>query len=752
MEKKTNIPDNELLVHKIGSCISASLKPTDYFVGYAPFYFQFVIEEYKGETIFSEKITPIEQAIVGILTIDETASIEKIGTILGFNVMQDVAEYNILSDAIRLLIRHKVIAGDDSMYCLTEEGRVFATEGKRPEKETYNFKLWYSKTYPQLTSLKEFLDTDNMVEDTQTSVDDSVDLDIIRCVAAKQAPKVHNPADERLLSKAELVNSSSYNYTLYVCFIRDVFTGDIKTIAYDESQDIILDDFSNLVMNNDALKAQLFDSIVESVFIPEEAQVNELEIVKDTDDNEIEIDVTGNNGVQKLHKKALYDEIAFENELNQIFNADQPDEVWLISPWIGYYFVQYRVPMIEKVLKEGAKVFIAFSKKDPRDKNHSEMVNPLAQKEIDRLSETYSSFYCVELPKIFHTKNVLEVKNSQVIMFSGSFNILSFAIQESHKIIRGEQMAFVNPQKAKTEYRNYIDSFAEIYINIYRNKLADSSQLTSKDFKDNKLKFFSEKSTKSSDVDDILDLFDEKLSDIQRGEWVTNVNRLQKMVTPLLARGIITGDDKKYIRKELASLEESAKLLDLDEELMNNLHVLSNHVESLKVRKHADKIIDEKGNEISASIEDYSTDIQSIISSRGSGKISLENLKTARNVLRNKKIKTDHQLARYITSLNLMLQANKKKMQDTMSYYEINSCVISFIEKTENKAPNLSIFIEGDVTYLDICGIQISVYKVPHTDKTLSIIASRANKVSENKRLKLFLYADEIFNLVFNRE
>lgn len=59
----------------------------------------------------------------------------------------------------------------------------------------------------------------------------------------------------------------------------------------------------------------------------------------------------------------MYDEIAFENELEQIFNSDKPDEVWLISPWIGYFFVQCRVPMIEKVLKEGAKVFIAYSKK-----------------------------------------------------------------------------------------------------------------------------------------------------------------------------------------------------------------------------------------------------------------------------------------------------------------------------------------------------------------------------------------------------
>ena len=47
----------------------------------------------------------------------------------------------------------------------------------------------------------------------------------------------------------------------------------------------------------------MFDSIVESVFIPDEAQVNELDIIKDADENEIEIDVSGNNGIQKLHRK-----------------------------------------------------------------------------------------------------------------------------------------------------------------------------------------------------------------------------------------------------------------------------------------------------------------------------------------------------------------------------------------------------------------------------------------------------------------
>lgn len=752
MEDKM-IQDNEVLVHKIGQRISDCMKQTDYYIGYAPYMFQFVIEEYKGETVFSENISPIEQAIVGILSIDKEASIEKIGDILGFKVLQDNAEYNILSEAIKLLHRHNVISGDDSLYCLTNEGRVFASEGKRPEKESYGFKLWFNKNYPELTSLKDCLDADNIVEDDAEQSDtESADLEFIKNIAAKQAPKVHNPNDERVLVKAELLKSSHYCYRLYACFVKNVLTGDVRTIVYDESQDAILDDFSTLIDGNETLKASLFDSIVESVFIPEEAQLKEIENVEVTDGNEIEVEVSDASGIQKLHKKALYDEIAFENELKHIFTEDKPDEIWLISPWIGYFFVQCRVPMIEKVLKEGTKVFIAYSKKDPRDKNHSEMVNPQAQSEIVRLSETYPDFYCVELPKIFHTKNVLEVKHDQVIMFSGSFNILSFAIQESHKIIRGEQMAFVNPQKAKSEYRSYVDTFASVYVESARNMLSSTTVLSAQELNDNKLKYFALKSSMSSEVEDILDVIDSKLADVQRTEWSTRISNLQKMVTPLVARGIITSNDKKYFRKELSDLEETAKLLDLDEELVKTLNIIQEHVDKLKVRKKADKVLDKDGKSVSTVEEDYSESINKMLQKSARGTISPENLRSARNVLRNKKLSNIHQFVRYVVSLNLMQQAIKKKAENAMKYYELNTSIINMIEKADKKIDGLCIFVVGDVTYIDLCGIQVSFYRVPHTDKTTSIISSLDNISKENKRLNLHLYADELFNIVFNRE
>lgn len=752
MEDSRNKNDVEILRHKMGKCLLSNMKATDYFLGFSAYAFTFAIDEYKGETFFSEKISPIEKAIVGILLIDESASIERIGNILGFNVVQDKAEYNILSNSIESLRRHEVLEGDDSSYSLTNEGRLFAAEGKRQEKVSYEFELWHSKEFPSFASFKDEISADEIIEIEDDSYE-SLDISIIQRIAQIQAPKVHNPSDERLLKSVDLIKSTAYNYMLYACFFKNVLTSEVRVLVYDESQDCILDDFSELINNNDSLKARLFDEIEESTFIPEEEIAKEPSAVDAIDEGSIEIEISDGDKVQKLHKKALYDEISFENELNQIFSDDHPDEVWLISPWIGYFFVECRVPMIEQVLKNGTKVFIAYSKKDPRDKKHTEMVHPLAQNEIERLSQTYPSFFCIELPKIFHTKNVLEVKGNQVIMFSGSFNILSFAIQESHKVIRGEQMAFVNPQKAKTEYRSYIDTFASIYVTKFKSKLQSEEAFSLSELQNNRFNYFLNKSSLANEVEDILDTIEDKITEIQKEEWSASIGKLQKMVSPILAHGIITHKDKKYIREQLSNLAESAKVLDLDDELLEMLSSLQEHIERLKVRKIAKSIVDENGKGVSdEGNEDYTQAIELMCAQKGSKRISPENLKTARTILKNGKLTNEHQVIRYMVSLNLMAQAIKNKTETKYGFYNLNNNVLKLIERAENNFPHLSLFIEGNITYIDLYGIQISFMYIPHTERTKSIISSRQNLVTEDKRQNMHFYANELFNLVFNRD
>ena len=128
----------------------------------------------------------------------------------------------------------------------------------------------------------------------------------------------------------------------------------------------------------------------------------------------------------RLHKKALYDSLSFEVELQKIFKEDNPDEIWLISPWIRKgAFIHDRGPMIEHFLSdENKRVFIAYS--EPASNNDGKpMMDEEVEPGIKQLEDQYPNFFYVQLPE-FHLKNVIEVKGDQKILFSGSFNVLSF--------------------------------------------------------------------------------------------------------------------------------------------------------------------------------------------------------------------------------------------------------------------------------------------------------------------------------------
>lgn len=138
----------------------------------------------------------------------------------------------------------------------------------------------------------------------------------------------------------------------------------------------------------------------------------EAELVKCEDEETEGKEIEGND-LERLHKKAIYDQVSFEFELDKIFRKDNPDEVWVISPFVSWSFVKVRAKQFEPLLKANKRIFIAYS--EPYDNRPT--ISPEAEQavmnEIRRLSKTYPNFYYVELPK-FHTKQVLEVKMGNV--------------------------------------------------------------------------------------------------------------------------------------------------------------------------------------------------------------------------------------------------------------------------------------------------------------------------------------------------
>lgn len=104
--------------------------------------------------------------------------------------------------------------------------------------------------------------------------------------------------------------------------------------------------------------------------------------------------------------------------------------------------------MIENFLSdENKRVFIAYS--EPASNNDGKpMMDEEVEPGIKQLEDQYPNFFYVQLSE-FHLKNVIEVKGNQKILFSGSFNVLSFSVSEQQTHVRREEMALAHHTVAK---------------------------------------------------------------------------------------------------------------------------------------------------------------------------------------------------------------------------------------------------------------------------------------------------------------
>ena len=152
-----DVQDIEILKYRISEVITPLLKTTDFFVNFVPYTLHFYVNEYEGITLFAKPVPPLEQAILGILAVEESCSFERLGDIVGFKVIQDSAEATILERSLEQLRKMGAIEGVDDIICLTQQVRTFASVGKHQESETYKFKLWVDYKQKTLLNLQDFV-------------------------------------------------------------------------------------------------------------------------------------------------------------------------------------------------------------------------------------------------------------------------------------------------------------------------------------------------------------------------------------------------------------------------------------------------------------------------------------------------------------------------------------------------------------------------------------------------------------------
>ena len=629
IKKNHNPPATKKVQESISSRIAKAVyeakRISERIVGYVSYDIKFVRATYNGKTQRPAKITALEKGIVGILLVDESSSFEKIGTILGLDVVNDKAEQSILRNKIDLLKGFGAIEGDDSCYALTTEGRVYADKGERPDSYTKSFDIFVDVSHPSWLDIKNGIgENSKKIEEINTPCDDiNLDLETIKSYAENQAQDVHFPQNRYLLESATWHSGHEASYKVYVCFVQNVANSDdVRAFVFDENSNTLNDVIANYINKDSSLKEELLNNCIHYEIenneettilegddvevakseISEEIKEAEQKIIKEEngeiDDNseEEETELSQSNKLSgtitkvltkdRLHKKALYDSLSFEVELQKIFTEDDPDEVWLISPWIRKgAFLHDRGPMIEDFLRdENKRVFIAYS--EPATNNDGKpMMDEEVEPGIKLLDEQYTNFFYVQLPE-FHLKNVIEVKGDQKVLFSGSFNVLSFSVSDQQTHVRREEMALAHHSVAKKKYEDCQLEFAEIYANRIRKEIEQLDLDMLANYKNERLEYFLK-----IDNEEIRKLFsplEDMLEEKAYERIKSEVNKkLVKIGQKLVAASNMSGlnpKDKKRLTSMLTTIESEMQNNSIDDPSM--LDLLNNNKDLLeKIRE-----------------------------------------------------------------------------------------------------------------------------------------------------------------------
>lgn len=562
---ESQIMIEESMEMRLNRCVQKVKDLSELVIGYTPYKLNFVINSYSGVTNKPSKVSAIANAVVGIILADGESSFTHIGSVLGMDVNIDLAEHKMLGNAINQMLDIHLLEGDESAYNVTELGRTYAEHGEKMEPYPSKFSFWYVPEYSNYLNLHSDISENFVRECPEDEIIDipSLTIDEIKSLAERQASHAHSSKDRYILQEAHLEKSEFKSYDLWACFIRSVRTKQVRVLIYDDNTQKILTELSDIIDSNDILKKKLYDSMLgnnpdvevidqkDAIITEEQIKVEEdfLKEEQKASDKSIE---ESSSIEERLHKRALYDTISFEAEIHTIFQQDNADEIWLSSPWIGDdAFIQSRLPLIQEFILHGGKVFISYSEAEEgldRSNGKGKMIGCQSNKAIKNLAKTYPGQFFYAQFAAFHSKNVIEVKNGQSILFTGSFNVLSFHVTSEHEShIRKEEMALAHYQVAENKYHEIKKQFAESYIQRAEDSLEYLGENVILNYKNPSLEYF----RKDNDLASLFANFDDKLNELKFSI------RNKKFVRKINAENNSVSNNQEAKKEEATSIETS---------------------------------------------------------------------------------------------------------------------------------------------------------------------------------------------------
>ncbi len=755
MGKNDNIKDTvtiETTVElRIAKAIASVKRTSERVIGITNIDYTYARLTYNGITVRPEPITPLERAVVGIIDIDGDTSLEKVGKILGLDIVHDNAEKDMLLEAINKMKDYGILEGDESYFSLTEKGKVFAKEGERPVTYTKAFTISYDNKHPDYIYLDADFSSSKLTNETvpisfTTALND---IHTIKAFAEVQAPSVQNEKNRYILQSATLKSAESIVANIFIVILQSIRDeNEYRVFAYDDTQNSILPHLSELIQNEREWTSLLLEQCINNsltlseedggwTIVPSEQEKNneqkeiEAELVQCEDDEAEGKEIEGND-LERLHKKAIYDQVSFEYELDKIFRQDNPDEVWVISPFVSWSFVKVRTKQFEPLLKANKRIFIAYS--EPYDNRPT--ISPEAEqaimKEINRLSKIYPNFYYVELPK-FHTKQVLEVKNGQCVLFNGSFNVLSFDNVSVGRKVSREEMALVHHQVAISKHQEYIETFASIYGKRILDEINQSKN--PKDvakIKSDRMDYLYQISESKDIFVDFYTEYDEKTLQVKNTAWYEECEKLIEDINQSIANGSVDPNGFKAMSASYQGLIKGSVALTISSSTISELEKAYTCLEELPKIKNKAKDASKKNSTLS--LKTFGS-----LSDQAMAIIKAPNFENEKNI------------TLYVSALNF-LYANRvfKNVAEGTKYLEkmldnsMATSIFSVFDYTKNKNGKMldvTIGIGGySFRLLGICPIKME-------PKLNTIRIPKGTIRLENVNLKNL---DEIFKTLIN--
>ena len=789
---------------RIAKAVFEEKKISERIFGYISYDISFVKATYTGKTQRPAKITSLEKGIVGILLADETSSFDKMGLILGLDVVNDKAEQSILRTAIETLRGFNAIEGDDSCMALTDAGRTYADKGERPDTYSKTFDIYVDKSHMSWLNIKNCIgDNNSKITEINTPCDNlDLTLDQIKQFAECQAQDVHFPQNRYLLESAVWSEGHEASYKVYVCFVQSVASSDqVRAFVFDENTNALNGTMAEQINSNVELKSELLENCIkfeceideETIVLEgDEVEVAKSEISEDIKEAEkqlvieeekaqnadsintqdLPITIPSSSGKERLHKKALYDSLSFELELQKIFNEDDPDEIWLISPWIRKgAFMHDRGPLIENFLKdENKRVFIAYS--EPASNNDGKpMMDEEVEPGIKQLDDQYPNFFYVQLPE-FHLKNVIEVKGDQKVLFSGSFNVLSFSVSEQQKHVRREEMTLAHHTVAKNKYADFQLEFAEIYASRIMKEIESLDIESINNYKNERLDYFlgidnPEIHKLFSPIEDLIE--EKTLGCLKEALYKQLIRIGHELVAASNMGGLNAKDKKKYksslenISKELSSnaiddpstlelLDNNLKLIDVipDKKIFpGKTQSNTGSINQSKAQKPVSFVCD------SVSISEIQVLVSDAMDKTQGARITMESVNTAKKMCSptNLSLENVDKLFKVLAGANVLASAIKLGFEKKMGLSDVHNSLRRIIKKCDD-FNNLSIIYNESQKRIifDIEGVQFQYEKFELNDELLEIINAHDNHVTQWNGSKTFFYSTEILDIATKYE